>query len=69
MSGEFLKDGRGLSILVNTKEKLCKALKVSIKILNFKGSVIGSQCRSFKMGVIRLYFKESVIKQAAAFCT
>ena len=62
-------DGRGLPLLVNTKEKLCKALKVRIKILNFEGSVFGRQCRSSNMGVIRLYFKESVIKRAAAFCT
>ena len=31
-------------------DKSCKALKVTIETLNFMRSVIGNQCRSFKMG-------------------
>ena len=50
-------------------DKSCKALKVRIKILKFMRSLIGNQCRSFKMGVIWLNFEENVIKRAAAFCT
>ena len=50
-------------------DKSCKALKVRIRILKFMLSLIGNQCRSFKMGVIWLNFEEKVIKRAAAFCT
>ena len=49
-------------------DKSCKALKVRIKILNFMCSLIGNQCRSFKIGVIWLNFEENVIKHAVAFC-
>ena len=48
MNGEYLKDSKGLLVLVteSQRDKLCKAFKVGIKFLNFMCSVTGSQCRS-----------------------